>query len=85
MVYNKDLLWLMSSEIPKAISEVCIIIPVTKPSAVIIPYFFPLLILCSITKIISGPGIMVNNAEAEIKVIIVSSCMLQIKQTFAKK
>jgi len=46
----------MMAETPKANNVVCTKQPVIRPATTAKPHFLPLLILCTRTKILSGPG-----------------------------
>ena len=62
----------MTTETPKANNEVCTKQPVIRPAIVAKPYRFPWVILCIMTKILSGPGDNAKTAVAKEKVISIS-------------
>lgn len=51
---------------PIEAANVWIVTPEQRPHAVAIPSFLPYEMLCAITKILSGPGAIINNKDTPI-------------------
>ena len=63
---------LIIAETPKANKVVCTRQPDIKPATVAKPYFFPCVMLCIKTYILSGPGKTAKAAVAKVKAYIIS-------------